>query len=302
MYVCDGKAIPDVLGPPPAPWIERSRRSDIRFLSKVMFVVGQSMNRSGPWNSVLLVCLCALMGTHATPLHAAAPGDVLRARIVAYGSGTAFAVLDEQEKLKRVKLSGVDSPERTQRFGPQAQQLAGEWLGSGAVTIAIDKVDKEGRIYGRVTVDGRDVGLELIKAGMAWCDPADANELAAPVRERYDLECAEAKKHRRGLWIDANPRPPWEHRRIPQFAPTPGAERPAGKSCQEIGYQTVQCDDGKTYRSIGSQVYGSDGSVYWRRGNTVTDDAGNRFEHQGASIYGSDGSVCRTRGRRTDCY
>ena len=246
--------------------------------------------------------MCALVGAHPTTLHAAAAGDVLRARIVAYGSGTAFAVLDEQEKLKRVKLAGVDSPERTQRFGAQARQLAGEWLGAGAIDIAIDKVDKEGRIYGRVSVEGRDVGLELIKAGMAWCDPADASDIPAPLRDRYDSECVEAKKNRRGLWIDVNPRPPWEHRKIPQFAPIPGTERPVGKSCQEIGYQTVQCDDGKNYRSIGGQVFGSDGSVYTRRGNTITDDSGNRFEQQGTSIYGSDGSICRTRGRRIDCY
>jgi endonuclease YncB( thermonuclease family) len=245
--------------------------------------------------------MCAFLYAYPHAPHAAA-GDVLRARIVAYGSATAFAVLDPQEKLKRVKLSGVDAPERTQRFGTQAQQLAGEWLGNGAIEIAVDKVDKDGRVYGRVSVDGRDVGLELIKAGMAWCDPADVSDVPAPLRERYELECAEAKKQRRGLWIDANPRAPWEHRKIPQFAPTPGAERPAGKSCQEIGYQTVQCDDGKTYRSVGDQVFGSDGSIYQRRGNTLTDDSGNRFEQQGTSIYGSDGTVCRTRGRRIDCY
>jgi endonuclease YncB( thermonuclease family) len=259
------------------------------------------MNRSGRWRLLYSSCVCILLGAHSITPNAAAP-QVLRAKVIAYGSGTAFAVLDEQEKLKRVKLAGVDAPEATQRFGPQARQLAGEWLGVGTIDVAIDKVDKDGRVYGRVSVDGRDVGLELIKAGMAWCDPADAKDIPAAVRDRYDAECAEAKKNRRGLWIDANPNPPWEQRKIPQFAPTPGAERPPGRSCQEIGYQTVQCDDGKTYRSVGGQVYGSDGTVYSRRGNTVTDDSGNRFEQRGTSIYGSDGTVCRTRGKRIDCY
>ena len=258
------------------------------------------MNRSR--KSSLLPAVCALVLQSAHTLSFAASPETLRVRIVAYGSGTAFAVLDDQEKLKRVKLSGVDSPERTQRFGAQARQLAGEWLGMGPIEIAIDRIDRDGRIYGRVTVDGRDVGLELAKAGMAWCDPKDVSDAPQPIREGYEQACAQAKSQRRGLWIDAYPTPPWEHRKLPQFAPTPGAERPAGKTCQDIGYQTVQCDDGKSYRSIGTHVYGSDGSVYSRRGNTVTDDSGNRFEQQGASIYGTDGTVCRTRGKRIDCY
>lgn len=240
-------------------------------------------------------CICLLAGS-------AAASDTLRAKVVAFGSGSAFAVLDPHEKLKRVKLAGVDAPERTQRFGPQAEQLAGEWLGSGPIEIAVDRTDEAGRIHGRVSVDGRDVGLELIRAGLAWCDPHDATSLPAAVRALYDEACAQAKAKRRGLWSDAHPVPPWEHRRIPQFAPPPAAEQRAGKSCREIGYQTVQCDDGKTYRSVGSQIIGSDGTVYSRRGNTVTDDAGNRYERRGTSIYGTDGTVCRTRGTRVDCY
>ena len=129
-----------------------------------------------------------------------------------------------------------------------------------------------------------------------------APALPAEVREKYTQECVQAKAQRRGIWLDANPTPPWEHRKIPQFAPLPGTERPAGKGCQEIGYQTLQCDDGKTYRIVGSQVLGSDGTIYSRRGNTVTGSDGNRFEQQGTSIYGTDGTVCRTRGKRIDCF
>jgi endonuclease YncB( thermonuclease family) len=263
--------------------------------------IRESMRRLFGFRLLLGSCACAL-GFAYSPALAAAANETLRAKVVAYGSGTAFAVLDEHEKLKRIKLTGVDAPERTQRFGAQATQLAGEWLGVRSIEIAIDKKDKEGRIHGRVSVDGRDVGLELIKAGLAWCDPADAGDVPAPVSAQYARECTQARAQRRGLWIDPNPIPPWDHRKIPQFAPLPGAERPAGKSCQEIGYQSVQCDDGKTYRSVGNQVLGSDGTTYTRRGNTLTGSDGNRFEQQGTSLYGTDGTVCRTRGKHIDCF
>lgn len=232
----------------------------------------------------------------------ATPSPVLRAKVAAYSSGTSFAVLDAAEKLKRIKLTGADAPEKTQRFAAQSRQLASEWLGGGPIEITVDKTDKDQRIYGRVTIDGRDVGLALIEAGLAWCDPADAASLPPQVREAYGQACALAKTQRRGLWQDTHPTPPWEHRKLPQFDPLPSANRSPGKRCEDIGYQTLQCDDGKTYRSVGNQVISSYGTVYSRRGNSVTGSDGNRYEQQGTSIYGTDGTVCRSRGRRVACY
>jgi len=250
----------------------------------------------------LLLCCGLLLGAGATCTRAQDTRPTLQGKVVAYASGSAFAVLDGDAKLRRIKLAGVDAPERRQPFAPQARQFASESLGGGAITIVIDRTDRDNRIYGRVSVAGRDVGAALLEAGLAWCDPADADILPPPTREAYWQACALAKNQRRGLWRDANPVPPWEHRRIPQFDPLPSAERPAQKHCQEIGYNTVQCDDGTSYRSVGSQVIGSDGTTYTRRGQSVTGSDGHRYEQQGSMTYGTDGRVCRTRGRHVDCY
>jgi endonuclease YncB( thermonuclease family) len=225
------------------------------------------------------------------------------AKVVAYGSGSAFAVLDANAKLRRVKLTGVDAPERRQRFAPEARRLAAEWLGARPIDIAVDGIGKDQRVHGRVIVDGKDVGLVLIEAGLAWCDPNDAQQLPETVRLTYRQACDKAKSSRQGLWQDANPTPPWEYRRIPEFDPPPAEKKAeAARTCRQIGYETLVCDDGESYRALGSQVIGSDGTIYSRRGQTVTGTDGSRFEQQGKSIYGNDGSVCRTRGRRIDCY
>lgn len=228
--------------------------------------------------------------------------DLVRGKVVAYSSGTAFAVLDPDEKLKRIKLTGVDAPERRQRFAAQARQLASEWLGRSAIQIRVDGSDKDGRTHGRVEVDGRDVGLSLLNAGLAWCDPSDESMLPPPVRESYQAACAKAKAGRQGLWRDANPVPPWEYRKVPEFDPPPSPGPGSSRSCRDIGYQTVQCDDGTTYRSFGDEIRGSDGTVYTRRGRTLTGDDGSHFTQQGTSTYGADGTVCRSRGRQTLCY
>lgn len=225
-----------------------------------------------------------------------------RAKVVAYSSGTAFAVLDANEKLRRIKLAGVDAPERKQRFAADARQLASQWLGTQPIDIVIDGTDKEARILGRVVVDGRDVGLTLIEAGLAWCDPHDDATLPGDVRATYRQACDTARSQRRGLWQDANPTPPWEYRKIPEFDPPPAPAKSAEKHCTDAGYQTTYCDDGTSYRQSGKEVFGSDGTIYTRRGNRLTGSDGRSYSQQGTSLYGSDGSVCRTRGRETHCY
>ena len=226
--------------------------------------------------------------------------ELVQARVIAYGSATAFAVLDSTQKVRRIKLTGIDAPEKKQPFAQQAQRLASEHLGTNAIEIAVDAAGDE-RLHGRVAVEGKDLGLILLEAGLAWCDPADSAHLPQALRSAYTQACAQARSERRGLWQDANPVPPWQYRRIPHFEPLAG-ERSAERHCREIGYRSVQCDDGVRYRALGNKVVGSDGSSYSRRGNTLTGEDGNRFEVQGATVYGTDGTVCRTRGTRTDCY
>jgi len=246
--------------------------------------------------------MCVLVAMASAGVARATDQPPLRGKIVAYSSGSAFAILDPNEKLRRIKLTGIDAPGTRQPFGRQSLQLASEWLGQAALEIRVDKTAADQRIHGRVMRDGRDVGLQLLEAGLAWCDPDDSASLPDQIRETYAQACVQAKSQRRGLWRDPNPVPPWEHRRIPQFDPLPAGERAPARNCKEIGYQTLQCEDGRTYRIVGSQVIGSDGTVYSRRGNTVTGSDGNSYEQQGTSIYGTDGSVCRSRGRRVDCY
>lgn len=247
-----------------------------------------------------VAALVSAMIAPAPPVHAAHT-DVLRGKVVAYTSATAFAVLDPSEKLRRIKLTGIDAPERKQKYATEARLLASQWLSTKPIDITVDAVDHDARIIGRVVVDGRDVGLALIEAGLAWCDPGDAALLPAPLADTYRTACEQAKAQRRGLWLDAHPVAPWDYRKIPEFdAPRPSQAPP--RHCQDVGYQSVQCDDGKRYRAVGNDIIGSDGTVYARRGNTYTSDDGTRYTQQGQSTYGSDGTVCRSRGRHTSCH
>lgn len=260
-----------------------------------------SRNGKNVLPSIVAALAAALIAMLASP-SGNAQTETLHAKVISYASGSSFAVVGANEKLRRVKLTGIDAPERRQRFATEARQLAAQWLSTKPIDIAIDGTDKDARIVGRVMVDGRDVALALIEAGLAWCDPADDKLLSEQTRAAYRAACEQARTQRRGLWQDASPTPPWAYRKIPEFDPLPAHARAGERNCRDVGYQTVQCDDGKSYRVVGNDIIGSDGSVYARRGNTYTGEDGSRYVQQGPSTYGSDGTVCRSRGRQTSCY
>jgi endonuclease YncB( thermonuclease family) len=102
----------------------------------------------------------------------------------------------------------VDAPERRQAFGARAKQFVGTMAFGKTVIVLQRGMDRYGRTIAEVMLpDGRDLGLELVRAGYAWWFrrySADAH-----------LAVLEARAHaaRRGLWADPDPVPPWKWRR-----------------------------------------------------------------------------------------
>ena len=55
--------------------------------------------------------------------------------------------------------------------------------------------------------------LEQIKAGMSWHYKKYQNEQSDEDRKLYAQAEAKAREEKRGLWIDADPIPPWVWRK-----------------------------------------------------------------------------------------
>jgi endonuclease YncB( thermonuclease family) len=67
---------------------------------------------------------------------------------------------------------------------------------------------------GFVILDGQDMNLEQLKAGMAWFYRYYQKELSLEKRKLYAKAEAEARANKKGLWQDKDPMPPWEWRRL----------------------------------------------------------------------------------------
>ncbi|MGB2819137.1 MAG: thermonuclease family protein [Burkholderiaceae bacterium] len=164
--------------------------------------------------AVLPVLLPALLAALPYSAHA----EQLRGKVVAVADGDTITLLDEQRQQHRIRLDGIDAPERSQPFGQRARQsLAGLAHGREAVAEC-PKTDKYGRSVCRVTVDGIDVGLEQVRRGLAWHYVRYAREQTPEARVEYARAEQQARGERSGLWSYRDPTPPWDYRRAARTA------------------------------------------------------------------------------------
>jgi len=142
-----------------------------------------------------------------------APGNAGRsARVVSVADGDTITVLvtsGDDKRTEKIRLRGVDCPERAQPFGNKAKQLTSKLVSGKEVEIVPGKdgTDRYGRTIAEVRVDGRSLNEELLRAGLAW------HYKQYDDSERYDALERAARAAKLGLWAEADPIPPWEWRK-----------------------------------------------------------------------------------------
>jgi endonuclease YncB( thermonuclease family) len=134
-------------------------------------------------------------------------------RVVGVADGDTVTVLDEAKTQHKVRLTGIDAPEKAQPFGTRSKQSLSDMVFNKTVIVETHKRDRYGRDLGKVLVDGMDANLEQIKRGMAWHYKAYQRDQSVDDRRTYADAENEAKSAKRGLWSEPVPVPPWEWRK-----------------------------------------------------------------------------------------
>jgi endonuclease YncB( thermonuclease family) len=144
---------------------------------------------------------------------AAAAAAEWHGKVVGIADGDTLTLLDDDRRQHRIRLDGIDAPERTQPFGQRARQSLAALAHGREARAACPKTDRYGRAVCRVTVGGVDVGLEQVRRGLAWHYVRYAHEQPPATRAEYARAEQQARGERAGLWSMRSPTPPWEFRR-----------------------------------------------------------------------------------------
>ena len=117
--------------------------------------------------------------------------------------------VERRGEKEKIRLYGVDCPEKSQTYGPQATENARKLVLDQKVRVIPHKKDRYGRTVGTIEApDGTVLNEALIEGGSCWWYEQYAKkevQLAALQKK--------AKRYRRGLWKQPNPTPPWEYRK-----------------------------------------------------------------------------------------
>lgn len=133
--------------------------------------------------------------------------------VVGVTDGDTLVLLDRSDTQYIVRIAGIDAPEKRQDFGTRAHQSLARTTFRRMVIVDWHKRDRYGRLVGKVLLDGKDVGLGLVVAGLAWHYKAYEQEQTLEDRQSYAIAESRARAERAGLWLNPSPLPPWEFRR-----------------------------------------------------------------------------------------
>ncbi len=149
---------------------------------------------------MLIIFFLALAGTLSA--------EIQTGRCIGVCDGDTITMLTSSKEQIKVRLHGIDVPERGQDFGQQARQKLATLLYGKQLTVSVSSRDRYGRSVGKVYTGNQNANLEMVRCGLAWHYvryAPDDDSLAAAERE--------ARERRRGLWAQTQPTPPLQWRR-----------------------------------------------------------------------------------------
>ena len=130
----------------------------------------------------------------------------LTGKVVSIVDGDMFTLLTIDNQQVKVRLYGIDTPEKNQAYGTVAKQMLSGKVSGYVIRVVDHGTDQYGRTLGDVYLGDLWINLEMVKGGWAWHYKAYSDD------ERLAKAEVEARAARRGLWAGSDPMPPWEFR------------------------------------------------------------------------------------------
>jgi micrococcal nuclease len=133
----------------------------------------------------------------------------IQGKVVSVADGDTITVLQNSKQYK-IRLYGIDTPEKKQDFGQKAKQFTSSMVFKQHVKVVVYDTDRYGRTVGVVYIGQKCLNEEIIKNGLAWVYKRYCSESFC--NHWLKLE-QDARVNKLGLWTYYNPIPPWDFRR-----------------------------------------------------------------------------------------
>ena len=135
--------------------------------------------------------------------------------------GDTVHVIDKAGKKFKVRLTGIDAPEKNQPYGLAATYKLTEILINKLVLLKSKPnngkpytIDRYKRVLAKIILDGKDINLSQVLTGYAWHFKRYQKQQSPSDRELYSEAEIDAKKNELGLWGEKNPIAPWKWRKM----------------------------------------------------------------------------------------
>lgn len=90
----------------------------------------------------------------------------LAGRVVGVTDRDTVTVLEAGNRQQKVRLAGIDAPEARQDFNQKAKRKLSDLVFGKTVRIEGTKIDRYGRRVAKILMDGKDVNLAMVGAGL----------------------------------------------------------------------------------------------------------------------------------------
>ena len=124
-----------------------------------------------------------------------------------------------------IRLLGVDAPEEGQPYAEAAKDYLSARAIGRFVLVEYGGRDTNGNMFGTVRLSDSDLGLEQIRAGMAWHYKQDQDHQSPADQRAYAEAEEQARKAQIGLWYDSCPVAPWVWREPRAPGETPPCDK-----------------------------------------------------------------------------
>ena len=176
---------------------------NIMFLVLLNLIFGVSCNRRDPPTLSDVISIQAFSPEM----------EQLHGRVVGVADGDTVTILDSRNQQYRIRLLGIDAPEKGQPYGKVAKQVLSDRIINREVDVLVNGVDRYHRTLGKILLNGEDQNLRLIRDGLAWHYVQYSKTQFPGDPKVYSSAERVARDQQLGLWRESSPTPPWEWRK-----------------------------------------------------------------------------------------